>query len=107
MVGQSEGDEVTIIIVMVTIIVVMSLITGYPNSSKIEIAIATSPVSKYAVDLYLELVTMTTKLEGTRCSYLYNYVSGTMLYWRHKLDDKISRYICCSLNNVTNIYSIL
>lgn len=86
MVSQSKGDKVIITILSHRICYWLT-----ENSSKIEVAIATSPVAKHAVDLYLELVTMTTKLEGTRCSNLYHYVSETTHYWKHKLDDKISR----------------
>lgn len=60
------------------------------NSSKIEVAIAKLPVSKQAIDLYLELVVMTTKLEGTKCSNLKHYVTETTHYWKQKLNDKIS-----------------
>ena len=52
---------------------------------------AKSPVSKQVIDLYLELVAMTTKLEGTRCGHLKHYVSETAQYWKKKLNDKISR----------------
>lgn len=60
------------------------------NSSKIEVAIAKLPVSKQAIDLYLELVAMTTKLEGTKCSNLKRYINETTHYWKQKLNDKIS-----------------
>ena len=61
------------------------------NSSKIEVAIATSPISNQAVDLYMELVVMTTKLEDSRCSNLKHYITETSGYWKQKLNDKISR----------------
>lgn len=61
------------------------------DSGKLEVAIATSAVSKQAVDLYLELVAMTTKLEDSRCSNLRHYVKETTDYWKLKLNDKISR----------------
>ena len=56
-----------------------------------EVTIATSPVSKQAVDVYLELVAMTTKLKDSRCSNLKRYVNETSNYWKQKLNDKISR----------------
>ena len=62
------------------------------NSSKMEVAIVTSPVTKQAVDLYLELVGMATKLEDSRCSNLKQYVNETTNYWKQKLNDKISRW---------------
>ena len=63
------------------------------NSSKIEVAIATSPVSNQAVDLYVELVAMTTKLEDSQCNNLKHYVNETRNYWKQKLSDKISRQV--------------
>ena len=56
-----------------------------------EVAITTSPVSRQAVDLYLGLVAMTTKLQDTQCSNLKRYVNETTSYWKQKLNDKISR----------------
>ena len=56
-----------------------------------EVTIATSPVSKQGVDVYLELVAMTTKLKDSRCSNLKGYVNETSDYWKQKLNDKISR----------------
>ena len=60
-------------------------------SSKIEVAIAKSPVSNQAVDLYVELAAMTTKLEESRCNNLKRCVNETRNYWKQKLNDKISR----------------
>ena len=74
-----------------TILLQLSPVGMVNYSSKMTVAIATSPVSRQAVDLYLGLVAMTTKLQDTQCSNLKRYVNETTSYWKQKLNDKISR----------------